>query len=163
MKDVSREGVALYPLMNKMAMKKTKRNAYVLVEVLIAVSLLLMSGFIFFEVEREIARQLKRGINNCETERAYFLAMTQFVEELYEKKIPWESLSTNGNYTMQLKNTKDWTATCSFSLQHDDKLNPHRVLGVRVAIALQHPQFAPTLDLETEKYPPIFFCISQEK
>ena len=71
---------------SKNLIKKRKKRTFLLVEALVAISLLFGTGFAFFEIESAIIKKSTRDIRKAQAEIAYQAAMCELIIGLYEKK-----------------------------------------------------------------------------
>jgi hypothetical protein len=121
--------------------QKRSKKTFILIEVLIAITILFLCGFAVFEIQSGIARKLRSEIDQNIKLRLLNRAFSRLLEDLYTNKISWQKIEQSGKYTIVLEQNR-WEALVEFSKnpQNKDKENekpPDNALDICATITIQ--------------------------
>lgn len=136
---------------------RTKRS-FLLIEALVAITLLFIAGFSFFELQELITSKIRTRYLTIEKERIESLALGYLVENLYLKTFPWGTLEGEGEYHTSFQETPDWKVGYSFSFKEDKSEKPHTVFLLDVAVSVEHAS-----EQLTNTAPKVYtFCVTKK-
>lgn len=137
-----------------------QKRPFLLVEVIVAIALLAIAGFSFFEVEKLLAKEAKKNYYQVEAERMYHIALSKLIVELEGKKIGLDTLKREEPFEVDIAQPK-WKAICQIDemrgLEENNPLNYY----LKVRISLEHSEFG-EFPLVSKCCKPFTFFLTKE-
>lgn len=138
-----------------------RKRGFLLIEALVAITLLFIAGFSFFELQQLITLKIRAQYLRIEKERVESLALGYLVENLYKKTFPWGILEQGGEQNATFKEAPNWQATYTFSFEDDTSDKPHTVFLLNVAISVNQLSQQDDLQTTTADKKIYTFCVTK--
>jgi hypothetical protein len=142
-----------------------QKKPFLLVEVIVSITLLLLAGFSFFEIEKLLTQEARRNYYQVEAERIHNFALSTVIEELDSKKLSIDTLKRKEPYLLKLDNP-NWKVFCNFTLdpadtEENDPLQNNFYL--KVTFTLEHKDLGNFCVRNEQNAKPFIFFVTQNK
>lgn len=135
------------------------RRPFLLVEALVAITLLFMGGFLFFEIESAIIKKARMSTKKVQAEISYQLAVSQLVEDLHKKKFSDEINREFITDHLELTADKNWKVKYQFEkLKPIEPVDPAYIVNVKI-VSLMHNEWGEFLQEINPRGVVFEFCV----
>lgn len=115
---------------------RKKKSSFILIEVLVAMTLLFIVGFAYIEIQKGLADKMRATIKKSKQERQAQQALVRLIEKLWQNVIPWEVIEQQKSYRLVL-DPAIWEVEYSFTnVKHEEEPLPTNSVDVEVTFEL---------------------------
>jgi hypothetical protein len=147
----------------RMNLKIKIKHSFLLLEALIAISLLLGVSIGFLEIQKYTIKKIKHQAHVLDAHIAYHVAISELFQAMNEQRFHNAVKAKKASEEIKLVDAPDWTCEFEFAQVNPDEIKPDdRAYKVEVTIkSLKHQEWGEYQDEFSDKSKKVPFCIEK--